>query len=497
GKGDSLLAEVVWEERLLSNVGRLEATGDGSMILASCFNLGIQRYDLQGHNEGSYHLGGTATNAVSDFTGRSIAASTHEGELFLLNSAGNIRWKTQLPQPASALEIDALGRYLIYALPTGEIRRIDVQRNTSRSAPISSRGRKPGPTAKPTKSRPQGASSGSVRRPDWTASVALSSEEAESAVVAVLDDPPRVAYMTRSNRLQIITQDGKPLGQAPEIIGVGRFLRTCPGWISAATDRMIVLYDARRNGVSKLELSLYQITHLAIRPDSYGLAIVQERDRLGRATVAGRWVWKRELRSGIEEIALGPLGLLAITTEDGLLTISDAAGEPAGRFEPDSPEPLLVQEAPTGSGIEGLTWISLARRAQVLRGHSADGRVLWESPTPWEAWQMQVVGRFVVLVAPDGRALSYDGSGYLRFRAGAEEAPSVFVSLDDGEPVRLVRRGTNLLCSRLNGEIVWRALSETPVGPLGAASSGTAVFLGRDLAFFSTSHATPVMEIPP
>ncbi len=496
GKGDALAADVVWEERLLSNVGRLEATGDGSMILASCFNLGIQRYDLQGHNEGSYHLGGTATHAVPDFTGRSIAASTHEGELFILNSAGNIRWKTQLAQPASALEIDALGRYLIYALPTGEIRRIDLQRSAARTAPAPSRGRKPAAGAKPAKPRPSGAAAGSVRKPDWTASVALSSEEAESAVVAVLDDPPRVAYMTRSNRLQIITQEGKPLGQAPEIIGVGRFLRTCPGWVAAATDRMIVLYDARRNGVSKLELNMYQITHLAIRPDSYGLAIVQERDRLGRATVAGRWVWKRELRSGIEDIALGPLGLLAVSTEDGVLSISDAAGEPAGRFEPDSPEPLLVQEAPAGSGVEGLTWISLARRAQVLRGHSADGRVLWESPTPWEAWQMQVVGRFVVLVAPDGRALSYDASGYLRSQAGAEEGPSVFVPADDGQPVRLVRRGTNLLCSRLNGEIVWRALSETPVGALGAASSGTAVFLGRDLAFFSTLRGTPAVEIP-
>lgn len=493
GRGDALATDVVWEERLLSNVGRLEATGDGSMILSSCFNLGIQRYDLHGHNEGSYHLGGTATHAVPDFTGRSIAAATHEGELFLLNAAGNVRWKTKLSQPASALEIDALGRYLIYALPTGEVRRIDLQRSASRPGAAGSKGKKV--ATKTGKPKPARASSGSMRKPDWTLPAARTEHEAETAVVAVLDDPPRVAYMTKSNRLQIVTQEGKPLGQAPEIIGVGRFLRTAPGWVGAATDRTIVLYDARRNGLSKLELSLFQVTHLVIRPDSYGLAIVQERDRLGRATAAGRWVWKRELRSAIEDIALGPMGLLAVSTEDGVVSISDAAGEPAGRFEPDVAEPLLVAEAPSGSGVEGLTWITLARRAQVLRGHAADGRVLWESPTPWEPWQMQIVGKNAVLLAPDGRAMCYDTSGYLRAQAGAEASLAVFVDGGDGQPLRIAKRGTNVICTRLTGEIVWRALSETPIGPMGAGKSGVAVFFGKDLAFFPMSGEAPPVEV--
>ena len=33
-------------------------SGDGTMILASCFTHGIQRFDLKGRNEGSYHHGG-------------------------------------------------------------------------------------------------------------------------------------------------------------------------------------------------------------------------------------------------------------------------------------------------------------------------------------------------------------------------------------------------------------------------------------------------------
>ncbi len=84
---------------MLSNVGRLEVSGDGSLILASCYNLGIQRYDGRGRNEGSYHLAGTATHAIPDFPGRSIAAATLEGEVYLLNQAGNVKWKTGLPAP--------------------------------------------------------------------------------------------------------------------------------------------------------------------------------------------------------------------------------------------------------------------------------------------------------------------------------------------------------------------------------------------------------------
>ena len=118
--------EILWQERLLSNVGRLAVDGDGGMILASCYTLGIQRFDLRGRNEGSYHLGGTVSHAVPDFPGRTIATATLEGELAVINSAGNVRWRTTLPRPVVALEVDPLGRYVIYGHSTGEIVRLDL-----------------------------------------------------------------------------------------------------------------------------------------------------------------------------------------------------------------------------------------------------------------------------------------------------------------------------------------------------------------------------------
>ncbi len=124
--GGRLDTEILWQERMMSTVGRLAVSGDGAMVLASCYTLGIQRFDLRGRNEGSYHLGGTVTHAVPDFPGRTIVAATLEGELALMNSAGNVRWRTTLPRPITALEMDPLGRFVVYGHATGEIVRLDL-----------------------------------------------------------------------------------------------------------------------------------------------------------------------------------------------------------------------------------------------------------------------------------------------------------------------------------------------------------------------------------
>ena len=299
-----LQAEVLWQESLMSNVGRLATSGDGGLVLASCFTHGVQRYDLRGQNEGSYHLGGSAAFAVPDFAGRTIGVATLEGELAVLSPGGNVRWKTGLIRPAIALETDPLGRFLIYGHATGEVVRLDLD-GAERPAPAS------GTAAEP--SRPGPSRSGSLRKPDWTAEAVATEDQAETAVLTVLDDPPRIGLISATNRLRIFTAGGRDLGKAPEILGVGRIARTAPGWIAAATDRQIVLYDARRNSAQRIDLSLVEITHLAIHPDSFGLAIVQERDRLGRATPAGRWIWKRSLKSPAEDLAIGPDGVLALT----------------------------------------------------------------------------------------------------------------------------------------------------------------------------------------
>src|SRR5262249_2125811 len=158
-----------------------------------------------------------------------------------------------LPRPALALEVDALGRFLFYGLATGEITRLDLDGS----------GRTRGAAPDAISATPR---AGAVRAPDWTIPVAQTDDQAETAVLGVRDDPGRIGVAPSRKRMEIFTLTGGALGQAPEIYGVGRIIRTAPGWMAAATDRMVILYDARRNTTQKLDISLVEITHLVIRP---------------------------------------------------------------------------------------------------------------------------------------------------------------------------------------------------------------------------------------
>jgi hypothetical protein len=476
GAGSAIDGAIVWNEALMSGVGRLATTGDGAMTLVACFTHGVQRFDLEGRGEGAYHLGGSAGHAVPDFAGRSIAVTTLEGELAILNAAGNVKWRTTLSRPAMALEVDPLGRSVVYGQATGEIVRLDLQ-PTGR----------PTPTVATVATRAAGSrsriGSASVRVPDWTSEVVPTEDQAEYAVLAIVDDPLRIGVITQTNRLELFGGAGKRLGQAPEIDGVGRILRTAPGWMAAATDRRIMLCDLRRNTAQRLDLNLVELTHLAILPDTYGLALVQERDRIGRATPSGRWVWKAELASPVEDLAIDAEGYTAITSEDGRLRVFDPAGAPIGESKGEESDPALLIPAPPGSAV---AWLTLTRRAQVLCGHERSGRVAWQSPVPWEAWQFLGVGPLAVAVAPDGRAIAFDATGHALVQGRAETVPDAFCLTPDGQALRVARQGVHLICSDIGGRVHWRAVAEGPLGPLAASGSGVAVLIGKSLSWFAS-----------
>jgi len=479
GSPGKLDAEIVWQDRLMSNVGRLAVNGDGAMILASCFTLGVQRFDLHGRNEGSYHLGGTVSQAVSDFPGRTLAASTLEGDLAVMNSAGNVRWRTRLSRPVVALEIDPLGRYLIYGHATGELVRLNLFRGASGRSPARAARRPAAAAGQPV--RPGG---GSVRQPDWVIKVVESDQQAETAVISVQDEPPRVALFSSPHRLQLFKITGEKPEQGLDMTGVGRILRTAPGWLAAATDRQIVLWDLRREEKRRIDVSLVELTHLAIKPDDYGLALVQERDRIGRLTTSSRWIWKHELQAPVEDLAIGAGGLTAVTTNGGQLLVFDPAGEPKVGFTFDPDDPPLLIEAPEKSGPD-VAWISLARHGQWLRGHGPKGEVVWELPMPWEGWALLRMGRLAGVTAVDGRVLTCDGLGTIRDESPASgEASDVFCLDAEGEPVRISRRGVHLICASLDGRVRWRSVVDEPFGPLAAGVQGTAVVIGKSLAWF-------------
>jgi len=229
---------------------------------------------------------------------------------------------------------------------------------------------------------------------------------------------------------------------------------------------------------------LVELTHLAIKPDDYGLALVQERDRVGRLTASSRWIWKHELPAPIEDLAIGKGGLTAVTTSGGQLLVFDPAGDPRVGFTFDPADPPLLIEAPEQSEPD-VVWVSLARHAQWLRGHGPTGQVVWELPLPWEGWTLLRMGRLAVVTAPDGRVLTCDASGSIRDESAPKgESNDVFCLDTDGEVVRISRRGVHLICVALDGRVRWRSVVDQPFGPLAASAHGTAVLIGKSLTWF-------------
>jgi hypothetical protein len=497
GSQGRLDPEIVWQDRLMSNVGRLALNGDGSMILASCFTLGIQRFDLQGRNEGSYHLGGTVSHAVPDFPGRTIVASSLEGELVVMNSAGNVRWRTQLPRPVIALDVDPLGRYVIYGHASGEIVRLDLFGGTEGRPAAHAVRRAPKEATTAAAGGAVRTSSGPVRPPDWQVPVVETDQQSETAVVSVVDDPPLIAVFTSPHRLQLLSESGHKVAQGPDMMGVGRILRTAPGWLAAATDRQIVLCDLRQNQHRVLDVSLVQLTHLAISPDDFGLALVQERDRIGRLTTASRWVWKHELSSAIEDLALGPQCFAAVTTTGGQLLVFDPAGEILIGFGFDATDPPLLIQAPDGSP-ENVAWLSLARRSQWLRAHGFRGEVVWDRPLPWEGWTLHRLGPLALVAAADGRALACDGAGAFHGQGAKSGDANDAFSIDRaGQPVRISRKDIHVICSALDGHVLWRSVLDQTGGPIATGTPGTAVMVGKSLAWFKTALNRPSESTSP
>jgi hypothetical protein len=99
---------------------------------------------------------------------------------------------------------------------------------------------------------------------------------------------------------------------------------------------------------------------------------------------------------------------------------------------------------------------------------------------------MHRVGSLAVVVAPDGRALAFDGAGHLRAQGATPDgAGDVFGPGPMGEAVRISRQGVHLICADLAGRVRWRAVADASIGPVAAGTAGVAVLIGRALNWFS------------
>ena len=114
-----------WQEKLFGGVGDLAIQGVDEAILLASYALGIQCHDLEGQQDGSYQVGGTARQVAASLHASRIAVATQEGAILWMNTSGQVLWSGQSPEELLSLACEAQGRGLICGFRSGRISRID------------------------------------------------------------------------------------------------------------------------------------------------------------------------------------------------------------------------------------------------------------------------------------------------------------------------------------------------------------------------------------
>lgn len=120
----SLDGEEIWSEQLWSTVGDLTVTGDGRVIYLAGFSHGVQAFDGEGANRGSYVVEGTPSHVATSFAPHRLAVTTLERHFYWLDSHGELLWATSLPDDACRVRCDPLGDGVICGLGSGRLLRL-------------------------------------------------------------------------------------------------------------------------------------------------------------------------------------------------------------------------------------------------------------------------------------------------------------------------------------------------------------------------------------
>jgi YD repeat-containing protein len=476
-KGRELVPAVAWARNTGMPFAHLHVIGGSRKALASCNVMGLQRLDADGENEGSYQLGGTVIEAASDYPGRFFLASTLEGSLLAVNVNGAVLWQYDRGGPWRHLCVDPLGRYALAASDSGQVLRVSLSTEprtdqASRVRTITAAGE---------------AADASIREADWSLRIAGENDTSQGYDLCVVDTPKRVCVLDPKKTLVCYDAEGAVSESVPSLGGVGRMMIAREGWLAVANDRTLVLQDFAGGQTYRPDLDLVQITHFDMRPRSYGMAIVQEGDRLGRATAAGRWIWRVALPATAESMVLSDDGHVAMSLDNGLLNVLDPGGREIGRWSAGEQEALLACESPSGGG-DRFRWISLSRQEQVLRGHALDSSLIWQKEVPIRGWTLTKTGQGAVVSDDRGTALLYDARGQVVAQRRADSGRTLFGTAADGSTVALRWERGQLYLTRFDGSPIWRGVVEAEIDAAALGPSGVAILAAGVLSWFAEAR---------
>lgn len=120
-----LSGEQLWQTQLWANVGDISVSADGRAILLASYAHGIQRYDEQGTQVGSYQVGGTVSRLSRGLVSGRIAAATMERSFYFLREQGEVCWQSAVPDDVCRLACDPLKYAAVCGFQSGQIVRLE------------------------------------------------------------------------------------------------------------------------------------------------------------------------------------------------------------------------------------------------------------------------------------------------------------------------------------------------------------------------------------
>lgn len=111
-----------WSENIMNNIGDISVSGCGRRILLSAFNHGIQMYNRNGKQRGSFMIDGIPSRVSAAETRSRIAAATLENRIFWLNFDGEVQWLADLSaDPPQFLKTGPFGNQLLVGTLSGRL----------------------------------------------------------------------------------------------------------------------------------------------------------------------------------------------------------------------------------------------------------------------------------------------------------------------------------------------------------------------------------------
>ncbi|GAB5442470.1 MAG: hypothetical protein Fues2KO_28190 [Fuerstiella sp.] len=111
-----------WNERIMNNVGNMAVSGDGSRILLSAFNHGVQLLNGRGRQKGSFMVDGIPDFVAVAASKRRLIARTIEHRLYWMTFEGEVSWGCDLASdPPREICIGPLADHLFLSTQSGRL----------------------------------------------------------------------------------------------------------------------------------------------------------------------------------------------------------------------------------------------------------------------------------------------------------------------------------------------------------------------------------------